>query len=696
MPPPDVYKLRQAWNKTEQQLPRFFELESATRRVSVGKFPTPVWNEVRMAPGSLVRHPWLRTAILVVGLCGLVAWQVLEFSRRPAVRATTATDRRGFVDCPTETPSIVPVPISADAERELVDVTDEWKLDFRHVVGPLGTYFMPESIGTGGALADFDGDGRLDLLLVNAGKSPRATGTLSEPLPDGCGLWLQKSAGHFQDVSATSGLKNHGYGGGCAAGDINNDGHIDVLITNYGCDQLFLNRGDATFINITADSGIDDSDWGLSATFCDYDRDGWLDLFVVNYTVDPRYDHSVACGFHHGLVSYCGPHKFQPTVDRLYHNEGVEVREDGTSIIRFKDVTEEAGLAASKTYGMGVLAADFSDDGWPDLFVANDGQPNRLWINQRDGTFREEAAARGVAFNVRGIAEAGMGVASGDVNRDDRTDLIVSHLTTESTTLYLREDDGQFTDATAAKGVDVPTMRHTGWGIALIDLDLDGRLDVPMVNGLVIPCHSGFPFHGEDEFQVRNDTIDNPAAFWLDYADVNQLLMGTPDDRFVAAPQRGGDFLAVTASGRALLHGDLDNDGDVDLIVTNCGGRARLYRNDFRRAGHWLSVRLFDPARSRDALGAEVTVIASKVSRRQVASPASSYLASNDPRLHFGLGDSGSYEEIRVRWPDGPVETATEVFSGGETDRFLELRRGEGRMVKDSKMSPQINSNNHQ
>lgn len=626
-----------------------------------------------------------RIALALAAAVGIVGYEAVRLSWERADHPPRKPPKRSASrDCVgPQWPSRLP-----SRAESLTDVTDASGLDFQHVVGPLGTYFMPESIGAGGGLLDFDGDGRLDVYLVNCGRSPQAVGEFPPGTRVENRLFRQTEQGTFEDVTAHSGLGDTGYGAGCAIGDINNDGLPDVYVTNYGRDRLFQNNGDGTFRDVTLTSGIDNTDWGTSAAFFDYNRDGRLDLIVVNYTADPQFGHSVACGFprgtvgKHNIVSYCGPHKFQPTVDRLFRNDGLKQNEQGQQAIRFTDVTKSAGLDAVQTYGFGVVCADLTRDGWPDVFVTNDGDANRLWVNQRDGTFSEEAKLRGAAYNRKGVAEAGMGVAVGDVNHDDFTDLVVTHLSRETTTLYQSLGSDGFTDATETARLDKPTYPRTGWGAALVDLNHDGALDLPLVHGLVIPCHSGFPFHGEDTFIVRRDRITDAKAFWQDYADANLLLMGDGQGGFRDASLTGGDFCAAVASGRSLISGDLDNDGDIDLLVTNCGGRARLYRNDFAKQGHWLTVRAIDPRHNRDAYGAEIVVKTGGRTFLQIASPAFSYLASNDPRVHFGLGDAAKYDEIIVRWPDGPVNTSTEVFPGGAVDRFVVLRRGEGRALR--------------
>ncbi len=624
---------------------------------------------------------------LVVGLCaalclGWLIWAQVQRARERARQelAQKPDPQIPDYDC-VEDRANDAEPQHDDGPR-LKDVTTELGIQFNHIVGPLGTYFMPESIGAGVAFLDYDRDGRQDLYFVNCGPSPKAIGSFAPDTDFRNRLFRQTETGAFIDVTTQSGLGDTGYGAGVAVGDVDNDGYPDVFIANYEQDSLYRNKGNGEFENITASLGRQEKEWGAAAAFFDYDRDGRLDLLVVNYTADPEYGHSVSCGFSHGLVSYCGPHKFKPTVDRLYHNE-TEQTTDGRADIRFRDVTEEAGLTAATTFGFGAICTDLTGDGWPDMFIANDGAPNRFWVNQKNGSFLEEAQGRGVACNRAGHVEAGMGVAVGDVNHDDHLDLLVSHLTKETATLYVGSKEAYFSDQTPGSGIDVASRRHTGWGVALPDLNHDGFLDVPLVNGLVIPCHSGFPFHGEDEFQVRTERIDNAAEYWKAYYDENVLMFGDSDGVYRQDRSRGGDFVKAMASGRGLACGDLDNDGDLDLVVTNCGGAARCYQNDLSEGRSWLTVTAQTGLKPRDALGARITLrLADGGLRTGVCAPQTSYLCSNDSRVHFGLGDVDRVESIVVTWPDGPVEDSVEEFPGGETRRQVTLVRGQGNKIE--------------
>jgi hypothetical protein len=519
------------------------------------------------------------------------------------------------------------------------DVTEKVGLDFTHDPGPVGPdYFMPQIMGSGCAFLDFDGDGRLDIYLIhNGGPSGKKNQ-----------LFHQEADGTFRDVSAGSGLDVAGYGMGVAVGDVNNDGRPDVLLTEYGGTHLFLNQGGGRFVDISKEAGLDNPLWATAAAFCDFDRDGWLDLVVLNYL---DYDASVRCRSAGGELDFCGPRMFPGTVARLYRNRGP------LPGARFEDVTGKAGLNSVRGKGLGVLCADFNGDGWPDIFVANDQMANHFWINQHDGTFKEEALLRGVAYSVGGAAAANMGVAWADVDGDGLPDLFVTHLVDESHTLWKQETRGFFQDRTAAAGL--AAVRSTGFGTALVDFNRNGWPDLVFVNGGV----------------VRNRGAGVADPFWMQYAQYSQLFANVGQGKFRDISASNPALCRVLNVGRGLAVGDFDNDGAPDLLLTTAGGKARLLRNVAPANGHWLTVRALLPEAKRDAYGAEVTVRAGGRMYWRLLNPSYSYCSSNDPRCHFGLGSNERYDAIDVLWPNGSAE----VFPGGAADRQVELRRGEGK-----------------
>jgi hypothetical protein len=522
------------------------------------------------------------------------------------------------------------------------DVTDAVGLTFTHDAGPGGSYFLPQVIGSGAALFDYDNDGRLDIYLVqNAGPRSAAKNRLCH----------QKADGTFEDVSAGSGLDVAGYGMGVAIGDVNNDGLPDVVLTEYRAIRLFLNNGNGTFTEVTTPAGLGTVHWATSASFLDFDRDGWLDLVVVHYA---DFDPSQHCAGTGGRPDFCSPKTFPPCVTRLFRNLGP--RPDGR--VAFQDVTVASHLAERPGPGLGVLCADFDGDGWPDIFVANDGAANHLWINQHDGTFRDEAVERGCAYNAAGQPEANMGVVFGDMDGDGMPDLFVTHLTNETNTLWVQGPVGRFTDRTRSSGLATPLRRATGFGVVLADFDLDGRPDLAVVNGRV----------------VRSLAAKSHGFDWGDYAEPNQVFANLRGGKFTDRSAADGPFCGTPRLGRALCGGDVFNRGRVDLLATYIGEPARLYRNVAPTTGHWLGVRAVVPEWKRDAYGATVTVAAGGRRWTQLIQPGSSYLSSNDPRAHFGLGTADAIESIRVTWPDG----RTEQFPGGPADRHVTVRRGEG------------------
>ena len=545
-----------------------------------------------------------------------------------------------FLGCRKE---VIPPPVGP---AWFEDVTKAVGLDFVHDPGPIdGSNFMPQIVGSGAALFDLDDDGRLDIYLIHNGGPG---GKKNQ-------LFRQKEDGTFEDISAGSGLDVAGYGMGVAIADVNNDGLPDVYLTGYGGDRLFLNLGKGRFREVTKEAGIDNPVWGTAASFIDFDRDGWLDLVVVNYLViDPRQP----CTDTSGKRSYCHPNTFPGAVTRLYRNRG---RDTSGKWLGYEDRTVASGLASAPGPGLGVLCADFNGDGWPDIFVTNDSKANHLWINQKDGTFREEAVVRGVAFNALGQAQGNMGIAYGDIEGKGLSDLFVTHLASEYNALWKQGPRGAFQERTAETGLTASLWRGTGFGTVLGDFDNDGSLDLAIVNGGVTRA---FP---------------QTDSYWKPYTERNQLFANDGRGTFRDLSSQNPAFCGKASVSRGLAMGDVNGDGGLDLLVTRIGEGAQLFRNVAPDRGHWLMVRALERVAARDAIGAEVRVRADSRRWGRLIQPAGSYRCSSDPRAHFGLGGVTRIDEISVLWADG----SEEVFPGGGVDRVVVVRMGSGQSKKE-------------
>jgi len=530
------------------------------------------------------------------------------------------------------------------------EVTAELGLDFHNDAGtPDDSYFLPQIIGAGGALFDFDGDGRLDIYLLNhAGPNGRPN-QLFQQLPDG----------RFKNVSAGSGLDYAAVCHGVAVGDVNNDGWPDLVVTEYLGVRLFLNNGNGTFRDVTGPAGLKNPQWATSAAFLDYDRDGWLDLVIVNYV---EFDRSHPCTSANGRRDYCNPNTFPGTVSRLFRNRGP--RPDDRATVAFEDVTTRAGLDSRTGPGLGVVCADFTGDGWPDVFIANDGKGNHLWVNQKDGTFKEEGALRNVAYNAMGRAEGNMGIAWGDIDGDGLQDLFVTHLITETNTVWRQGPRGVFQDRTATTGLHRPAERATGFGTVLADFDCDGAPDVVVLNGAVLR-------------NTPSASASAGASFWDQYRQRNQLFVNDGRGRFrdVSAANAGPKGLCgFPTLGRGLAVGDVSNQGQIWLLATEIAGPARLFRCVAPRNGRWLVVRAYDPDLKRDALGADITIRAGNRTWVRTVQSSGGYLTASDPRVHFGFGAIDRLDSVHVVWPDGTAE----LFPPPDLDRHVELRKGSG------------------
>jgi hypothetical protein len=430
---------------------------------------------------------------------------------------------------------------------------------------------------------------------------------------------------------------------GAAAGDINNDGLPDLYLSNLGSNQMYLNKGGGRFVDVSKESGTDDPRWTTSASFFDYDRDGWLDLMIVNYA-DFSVSNNPTCYAATTAKDYCTPRVFRAPGNRLFHNKGNGI---------FEDVTVAARVDKEFGHGLGIVTADFNNDGWIDIYVANDGDPNQLWTNQKNGTFVNEALLAGCAVNRNGQAEAGMGVDAADFDGNGTEDIFITHLMDESNTLYLNLGQALFEDRTREAGLGMPGRRFTGFGTFFFDYDNDGWLDLFVANGAV---------------QLLPELVRQKNPFPL--GQPNQLFRNTGKGSFVEIVDEP-EFSQLEVS-RGAAFGDVDNDGDTDFLVTNNNGPARLLLNQIGNRNHWLGLRLVGKS-GRDMLGATVEIVVdeNKVLQRRVRTDGS-YLSANDPRVLVGLGAASRVKVVRVRWPDG----AAEEWNNVRIDQYTMLKQG--------------------
>jgi hypothetical protein len=540
------------------------------------------------------------------------------------------------------------------------ELAEETGLRFRHYNGMTGKLLLPEIMGAGAALFDFDSDGDMDVFLVQ-GSTLEASDKPERTLFP----WTEKDAPRgrlfrndlavskegapvpkFTDVTERSGIRATGYGMGAASGDVNNDGRADLYLCNLGQNQLYLNNGDGTFADVTTKAGAGDERWSASASFVDYDRDGWLDLVVVNYA-EFNAATSPTCYAETTVKDYCGPRSFKPPGNRLLRNKG-----DGT----FEDVTARSGFNREFGHGLGVVAADFDADGWPDIFVANDGDPNQLWMNQKDGTFKNEALLAGAAVNREGKAEAGMGVDACDFDGDGTEDIFITHLMEETHTLYVNTGGAVFEDRTREAGLGLPGSRLTGFGTLFFDYDNDGRPDLLVANGAV---------------RILRELARKGDPFPL--GQPNQLFRNVGGGKFIETSESAGPAFRLLEVSRGAAFGDVDNDGDTDVLVTNNNGPARLFLNRVGNRNRWLGLRLVGKNINRDMLGASVEIV---VTPKQVlhrrARTDGSYLTAQDPRVLVGLGTAERVASVRVRWPNG----AAEEWKDLPANRYVTLKEG--------------------
>jgi hypothetical protein len=542
-----------------------------------------------------------------------------------------------------ERPAAVAVSSTADWFSDQAQAVG---LDFVHVNGMTGQYYLAEIMAPGVGIFDFDNDGDLDVYAVQSQLLKKGEPASAQDRLYRNDLHVGSDGSRtirFTDVTARAGLIRRSYGMGIATGDIDNDGWTDLYLTRLGADALLKNNRDGTFTDIFAMAGLTDPGWTVAASFLDFDRDGWLDLFVSTYL---RYsiETESTCVGPTGARDYCNPQNYPALPGRLFRNA-----RNGT----FQDVTVTSGV--TKEYGpaLGTLAFDANNDGWLDLYVANDGSENQLWLNQRDGTFSNAALLAGVAVNGDGRPEGSMGVDAADFDNDGDEDVVITNLGGEGSTLYANQGEGIFRDVAAATGVRSRSLPLTGFGTAWIDADNDGWLDLLTVNGAI---------------QTIQTLADSGDRFPLHQR--KQLLRNLGNGRFEDVTMTAGSVFALSEVGRGASFGDVDNDGDVDVVVANNNGRMRLLLNERGNRRRWLGIRAVS-GEGRDALGALVGIVSNDgVTRWLRVRTDGSYASASDPRVLFGLGESQDIVRIRIRWPNGRAED----WPNTATNQWLTLR----------------------
>jgi enediyne biosynthesis protein E4 len=499
-------------------------------------------------------------------------------------------------------------------------------------------------MGTGVAWIDYDQDGLMDLFFVQSA----ATDAYQPPHPLRCALYRNNGDGTFSDVTERAGVGGEGhYGQGVAVADYDNDGYPDLYVTGYGRAILYHNNGDGTFTDVTAKAGVaDEGGWSTSAGWFDYDKDGWLDLVVTNY-IEWTPKTNIWCGEHRpGYRSYCHPGNYKGQNTKLYHNN-----HDGT----FTDVSDASGVGKPESKGMGVVLADFNNDGWPDIAIANDSWPNFLFINKHDGTFEDVSLYSGVAASEDGRYEAGMGIDAADVDGDGWLDIYITHLDFELSRLYHNDQNGTFTDDTYRSGIAAQGMDFSGVSMKFVDYDNDGWPDILQLNGAML-----------DNIQLYHSEVS--------YKEPLLMLRNLGKGRFkTVSDSLGPDFVRPIA-GRGVATADYDNDGDIDIVTNNRGDYPSLLRNDGGNANHWLTVLLIGTKSNRDGIGASLKLTSEGVTQVEQVQNGMGYMSASDPRIHFGLGKRTKMDSLEVTWPSGQVDRLTSV----PIDRIIAVQEGKG------------------
>ena len=518
-------------------------------------------------------------------------------------------------------------------------------IHFKHTNGASQQKYLPETMGAGGLFFDYNNDGHLDIYLVNSGSLSRDADS-SRPTRHTDVLYRNNGDGTFVDTTAEAGLqKNRGYGIGCLAADYDNDGDPDLYLTNFGKNQLYQNNGDGTFTDVTSRAGVGDGSWSVSASFGDFNLDGYLDLYVANY-LDYHLKTAHAC-FLEGVHIYCGPHEYPGAGDTLYRNNG-----DGT----FTDVTARAGLHADGK-GLGTLFTDYNNDGYPDIFVANDAVPDFLYRNNGDETFTDVAITAGVAYNAEGRATASMGIATGDYNNDGLPDLFVTNFALEINSLFHNDGSGFYTMTTFETGLADPSFSRLGFGTQFLDADNDGTLELFVANGHV----------------WDNVSEITPSLF---YKQPCQLFGNIGTGQYSDLSEAAGSFFERRVVARGVATGDYNNDGAVDILVTCCGDAPVLLRNDSQiasRKNNSVKIRLVGTESNRDGIGAKVWLHTNEKTQFKEAVCGGSYASGSDPHLHFGIGREETLQSIKVQWQSGYLQTTDFSNTEGSVNQIIHI-----------------------
>lgn len=585
-------------------------------------------------------HLMLLTALLCTSACKQKSSSIAETPSQSTANLTSSTP---YTPESTATKSSAPLTTRPSGPTTFTDITAQAGIHFKHNTGAFGKKYLPETMGSGVCFIDYDNDGWQDILLVNSMDWPGHKTGKSFPA-----LYRNNHDGTFTDVTRQAGLAIEMYGMGCAVGDYDNDGYDDIYITALGANHLFKNLGNGKFADVTARAGVADPGFSTSAVWFDYDNDGKLDLYVAHYV-----DWSIAtdqyCSLDGKNKSYCTPQTYKGQSATLFHNNG-----DGT----FTNVTKKAGLYDPTSKSLGIAMLDYDNDGWMDLFVSNDTEPNKLYHNNHNGTFTDVGVAAGVAYGEAGTARAGMGTDAADFDNSGKQGLVVGNFTNEGMALYQNDGSGLFTDKAITNGISQASTKSLTFGTFFFDYDLDGRLDIFANNG-----------HVSDDISVVQPNVR--------YAQPPHLFRNLGNNKFEEVTTKVGTALQKPVVGRGAAYGDIDNDGDLDLVIMANGGPARLLRNDNANQNDVLRVKTIGTRSNRDGIGAKVTAITSNGIRlMQMVKTGSSYLSQSELPLTFGLGKPTDKKTVNLKivWPSGQTDSISNI----KPNQFIVVKEGRG------------------